>query len=557
MEMAMLPRIAMPVTVPVPSPQEQVSTAASGPGRLLAPEALANLRAAVLLRLLEAMMRQIERSGDGNDTALQLLGVLFEAMKELPARNGRDDEASRRLSNLLSRLPPELRPRMERLLAAAFSTAPTRVLMEIIRNPGGPDARQLAQTLLAAAGEMAEGEQPPSKRNHDLSASGARLPATWRNEGRDLPSGAANGASGDGRALQAALRRLFGGGADLHPGRVGQDGGSATAAPAAPLRKAGEAAAERANADARANERQGEGARTASTFRSGVSSTGFDDESLAPDAPQSAWRGAATVARPASRRFHRNRKAALRCRSGAAAAARGESRAGHDGMLRLMAKIVANLTEDDALILRLLLQAPLPDPAAADASNQSQLPGSDETTDARRTGVGLRAGEAKGSGPPADPAAMTPTESDAETASTAAASRPKDNAETLPKPKAPGDEPPVRAAANAAVLPDRPAERPPVPLVGREGLPVPFVPYPPPLDGLDTRKDAGRDEPDEEMPDAAGEDEDEGQDAQDGEGDEPSQEETDADPAGRTADEHADPPDPGFAFYRTLGDDWT
>ncbi|HVK92454.1 MAG TPA: hypothetical protein VM468_13800, partial [Mycoplana sp.] len=310
-----------------------MSTAASGPGRLLAPEALANLRAAVLLRLLEAMMRQIERSGDGNDTALQLLGFLFDAMKELPARNGRDDEASRRLSNLLSRLPPELRPRMERLLAVAFSTAPTRVLMEIIRNPGGPEARQLAQTLLAAAG--AEGEQPPPKRSHDLSASGARLPAMWRKEGRDLPSGAANGASGDGRALQAALRRLFGGAADMHPGRVGRDDGPGAAAPAAPLRAAGEAAAERANADARANERQGEGARTASTFRSGVSSTGFDDESLAPDAPNAHRMTRGGDGREAGKTAGSTaiRTPPSYAATGAAAAARGESRAGHDAML--------------------------------------------------------------------------------------------------------------------------------------------------------------------------------------------------------------------------------
>ncbi|WP_108001696.1 hypothetical protein [Mycoplana dimorpha] len=514
----------------------------------MTPEALANLRAAVLLRLLEAMMRQIERSGDANDAALQLLGVLFEALKELPGRNGGDDEASRRLTNLLGRLPPELRPRMERLLAAAFSGVPTRVLMESIRNPGGPDAGRLAQTLLKAADGMASVERSPASRGSDLSAARFTLPVTWGKEGTYLPPEAANGASGDGRALQAALRRLFGGGAEPHSGRVRQAGGSGAAAPPTALRNPHESP-ERPPVGARVNDRQGEGARPANANRSGGDGTVPAGRSLEPGRLPRMGLGSG---RDAGKTAGAPQYLPPDVTPGAAAQVHG--RAGHDGMLRLMAQIVAKLSEDDALILRLILQAPLPEFAA---SAELPLPGANEESEARRAGAGAQAGGAKGSDLPADPASKA-AQGNVDAASAAAVSRQKDNAEPLPKSAAgaAAGEQPARAAAGAPIGPDRPAERLPMAFVGREAMPVPFVPYPPSQDDVITRKDAGRDEDDGAMQDDSGDEENEKQDARHGEGDEPSQQESHAGEPIGLADEH-DAPDPGFAFYGNLGDDWT
>ena len=543
--MAMLPRIALPVTAPVPPSQEPVTSPLSGHGRMT-PEALANLRAAVLLRLLEAMMRQIERSGDGNDAAVQLLGVLFEALKELPGRNGGEDEASRRLTNLLGRLPPELRPRMERLLAAAFSGVPTRVLMEIIRNPGGPDAGRLAQTLLKAADGMAGVERSPPTRGSELSAARFLPPAILRNEGPYLPPEAANGASGDGRALQAALRRLFGGGTEPHSGRMMQAGGSDAAASPTTLRNPDEAP-ERPRGGERVNDRQGEGGSPANANRSGGYGTVPAGRRLEADAlPRTAIGSSRDAGKTAGAPQH------LPPDITPGAAAQVLGRAGHDGMLRLMAHIVAKLSEDDALILRLILQAPLPDSAA---SAELPLPEANEEAEARRAGAGAQAGGAKGSGLPADPASKA-AQGNVDAASATAVSERKDDAEPLPKSGAgaAGGEQSARAATGAPIGPDRPAERLPMAIIGREAMPVPFVPYPPSQDDVVTRKDAGRDEDDEAMADDRGDEENEKQDARRDEGDEPSEQEADADPA-RTADAH-DAPDPGFAFYRNLGDDW-
>mgnify|MGYP001339339073 CR=1 FL=1 len=121
---ALAPQASAPVDAGTVRPQPSATT-------------LANLKAEVLLRLVEAMLRHMPR-GQEAGAKRSLLETLLSALKALP---GREAENARRLADLLAKLPPEARPSVEKLIGTVLSSLPTRSLAEILRNPNGPEAQ--------------------------------------------------------------------------------------------------------------------------------------------------------------------------------------------------------------------------------------------------------------------------------------------------------------------------------------------------------------------------------------------------------------------------------
>ncbi|MBD9374208.1 hypothetical protein IB238_16420 [Rhizobium sp. ARZ01] len=548
----MLPRIATPITVPIPSQEATNEVAPGGSRPALSAEALTNLRAALVLRLLEALMRQVGQNGDKGNVALQLLDVLFAAMKALPPRNGQDNEPARRLAALLSRLPAEMRPSIERLLTTAFSVASTRVLMETIRNPGGPDAQRLAQALLhAAAAEQHDGEQPAARGESQRFANlDARLAASARNVRQGLSPGAGATSPGNGGELQAALRRLFETGIDSRTAVARSPAPTqAPATPVAPAETSGHGADRGQNTGVpRSNESTRANSQAASSTAPGQLASGMDEG-------QSSHIEADNDDRPIGKS------------TGATENARDEAvkRANvptQESVRQLIAGIVSNLTEDETLILRLLLGAPLPESSApsGDQSLPPEPPADNSASGQPAEGADLSNDAAARSRAGLDPSSLEAAEGDTD-ASKAPVARQEDGGDEALKPE--NSDKAVRPAANAVPQPDRPAERLPIPVVIREGIGAPVVPYLPAQDDLDSL-DAVQEEKaedDEEGSDTDGENEtDEGS----GEGNDqdlPMEQEPVADPdlARRRSriEAFVGPPDPGFTFYQKLGDYWT
>lgn len=528
----MLPRIA--TSVQMPPPQEQ-GEAGAGARPAPSPEALANLRAALLLRLIEAMMRQFEQGGgdlgDNGSGTRQLLELLFAAMKELPAGGGRSNEAWRRLTAILSRVPAEMRPAIERLLTAAISTAPTKVLMEALRSPQGPQAQRLAQALLSA-GDRASGSPAVAGAGQRVSAVNAQWLVSASVARQDAGSPTGRGASGEERSVQSALRRLFEGGSGARPREAEPTDGVAGAP-----RPAQETARPVLLPDSRVDgavepRRQAEGSQPANRPQVHL-----------------ADRGGSAPAGPADSESARGERAA----GVEPKILTGEARVKQD-VLRLIARTISSLTEDDVLILRLLLQAPL-----------SELPS--EASEPRRSAAGTQPGQpsashpgARDAGASAQPGAGMPAQVAADARPTAAPS-PQPGVDTMPADVADrGDDAPVRIAANAGALPERAAERPmPAPML-REGLAAAFVPYLPAQEELEANDRPAREEADEEeLSEEAGDGGADERDAEEEPADQQQAAEADPDLARRRRklEELAGPPDPGFVFYQRLGDYWT
>ncbi|MFD1329955.1 hypothetical protein [Mycoplana ramosa] len=552
----MLPRLAMQVTVSTPLPDP---TTEGGQRPVLSAEALANLRAALVLRLLEAMMRQIGQRGDKGNVAHQLLDVLFAAMKTMPPRDGKDDEPAKRLAILLSRLPSEMRPSIERLLTTALSVASTRVLMEIIRNPGGRDAQRLAQALLAATTETATVDRALGKVNPRFAGLEAQLAASSRNFGRDQHSGATNPGAGDSRALQAALRRMFEAGAQAQPspGRSRGEPGQATTL---------------ARMAMQASVAAGTGTQGAASALQVSTHGSFDGARLGFDAARAAedrltgqsLLDADAGDRQTGKANSLGRPPEHAANSAAVNAPAVGARASQESVQRLIAGLIANLTDGEALVLRLLLEAPLPE--APDAVNQSPLPEpaiDDPAADRRAFDAKPGATDRPVGNEPGPPRPL-PTEDagdDAGPAAVPAALREEESVEG-PQPRTEQGEKFVRTAANAVPQLDRPLERLPIPLALRDGIGFPVVPHQPAQDDIDSEKAPRPDEGNEE------ETSDRGGDNQSGDGkedasdeDQQTQEPADTDPdlARRRSrmEEFVGPPDPGFAFYQRLGEYWT
>lgn len=548
----MLPRMATQVTVPTPLSD---STTEGGQRPVLSAEALANLRAAVVLRLLEAMMRQIDQRGDKGNVAHQLLDVLFAAMKTLPPRDGKDNEPAKRLANLLSRLPAEMRPPIERLLTTALSVASTRVLMEIIRNPGGRDAQRLAQTLLATPARTPDVDRVAGRLNQRFAGLEAQLAASSRNLGREVAAGGMKPGAADGKALQAALRKMFEAGVEARPSHNRSGIEPRQTMTSAASRMPRQASAVPGTAQSAASAAQG--ATRAGTERLGAAPDTSDGQPLLDTDAENDHRPIGKTGPLGGSREDPAPSASTKAPAHAAPTTQ-------ESVQRLIAGLVANLTDDEALVLRLLLEAPLPEaPPGVDQTPLPEHAADDAAPDPRaldaRPGATVRAGGnepdppgpslSDGAGDEATPTAVPVTPHEDE------------NAEAL-QPKPEQGEKLARAAANAVPQLDRPLEKLPVPLALREGIGFPVVPHQPAQDDFDSGE-AVRQEKDEEegTSDAGGENE-PGEGNEDA-GDEDLQTEqpADADPdlAGRRSKiaELVGPPDPGFAFYQRLGDYWT
>jgi hypothetical protein len=152
-EAGMLPRVATTTGTSQPSPALPAGGSVDAIARpQLSAAALANLRADVLLRLIETMLKHMPPSAEANPSR-DLLETLLVALKTLPGREG---ETGRKLADILAKLPPELRPSVEKLISTVLSSMPTRSLIEIIRNPNGPEAQKLA-TLIATSLALPDG----------------------------------------------------------------------------------------------------------------------------------------------------------------------------------------------------------------------------------------------------------------------------------------------------------------------------------------------------------------------------------------------------------------
>lgn len=523
----MLPRIATPVTVPTPSPQEHAGEAGTIQRPSLSAESLANLRAAVVLRLLEAMRHHIEQGdkgpSDAGNAARQLLDILFEAMNGIPYGDGKTNEAARRLALLLARLPAEARPAMERLLTTVISAAPTRVLMEIIRSPGGPEAQRLALALLTAAGRIAPAENQSSNTSAQRFATvETQLIASAMNPRKEgtLQTGR-SGPTGDGRSLQAALIRLFEGAIEPHPEQGAPDemASGTTRSP-------------------RASHSEAQHVQTSQ--RSGISApihVGAEkQETQADGGIAETFDGSADI----------DDSSATRAGEATAKQPLREVRATQDGMLRRISAIVANLSEDDALVLRLILQAPLPElPAPGVAERRpanTSVPTSGSLADSSDLAF----------------AAEREQSDEAVAARTKPASRPGESSDSS-QAEPDRNEAAARTAANAGALPERPAERALAPAVMRDGVPVAFVPYLPAQDEVEVPEMPRVDEGEEEelSEDSGGSETGQG-DSDDEAPNEQLEQEDDPDLERRRqkVERFVSPPGPGDAFYQKLGDYW-
>ena len=204
----MLPRLAI-ATATTPTGQTPAASGALASGRTPAAEVIANLRAEVLLRLVETMLKQLQRGQSQNGPANALLEILLDALKTMPAGSSERGEGLRDIAAILARVPPEARPAVERLLHKTIASLPTRILVEILRNPESPAAQKLASMIALLSAADADAPDVHSDRPRAIVALEAKL-AESHTERRPFPR-RENGliGRGDARALQAELRRLF------------------------------------------------------------------------------------------------------------------------------------------------------------------------------------------------------------------------------------------------------------------------------------------------------------------------------------------------------------
>lgn len=252
----MLPRVAPTTgtTQPTPAPAAGASVdAAVRPPTSAA--ALANLRAEVVLRLIETLLKHMPRTGVPSPNR-DLLETLLTVLKTLPGREG---ESGRKLADLIAKLPPEMRPAVEKLISTVLSSLPTRTLVEIVRNPNGPEAQKLA-TLLATnltaqdnhttEGHAASGQSTQQK---PAALTAQQLAVVGRHSLQQAAQ-MAQLLSGDARSLQAMLKRIFDfdGGSKPNSANTRAADISGTAAKPAAESKAAETTAKTEGADKQA-----------------------------------------------------------------------------------------------------------------------------------------------------------------------------------------------------------------------------------------------------------------------------------------------------------------
>lgn len=203
----MLPRVAPTTGTTQPTPALTAGASVDAVAKTsLSAAALANLRAEVVLRLIETLLKHMPHTGEPSPNR-DLIEALLTVLKTLP---GRDGESGRKLADLIAKLPPEMRPAVEKLISTVLSAVPTRTLVEIVRNPNGPEAQKLATllatNLIAEDNHATEGHTAGTQRPTALTAQ--QLAVIGRHSLQQAAQ-MAQLLSGDARALQVMLKRVF------------------------------------------------------------------------------------------------------------------------------------------------------------------------------------------------------------------------------------------------------------------------------------------------------------------------------------------------------------
>jgi hypothetical protein len=551
----MLQRVATTSGIVQPLPQAGVSADAAARPQLSAP-ALANLKAEVLLRLIETMLKHMPRTTEAT-AGRDLLETLLAALKTMPGQEG---ENARKLADIIAKLPPELRPSVEKLIGTVLSAMSTRNLIEIVRNPNGPDALKLAHMLatslhlddLPATG--AERQQRP------VGLTAQQLAAVGRHGTQQAVQTAQM--LGDARLLQTTLKRIF----DLDgnskpralPGQIAE-GGADRQASAGAIRSLTDtrlpAEAQSPAQAAKASSQQPVEATRAALRHNGNAEdvqVATSKRDALPERMQGANAPGQALARTVLEAVARDVSPAV--------------------LMRAVAHLAANLSPEEATFLRTLLERPF-DPAMEDELalivreqvEDSAEEGGDTQAAARLRKAGPQAAQPSAlHGAVADEALPLPQAKDA--AQLAAAQAGKLGTDTTP-PSSLLQQPateraealPLPQARDATLLAaDATPEKLLATAVLREGVPLAFVPY------LPAEEDVVWPESREAEKDEAADDgqtgEDGGEPAEDDPGQEAAEEEPEtADMARRRekAAEMVGVMEPGLVFYQKLGDYWT
>ena len=513
----MLPRVAPTTGVSEPSPALAAGAtvdAAARPQPTAA--ALANLRAEVLLRLLETMLKHMPPMAEANP-GRDLVETLLAMLKTM---QGREGEAGQKLSDLIAKLPADLRPGVEKLVGTALSAMPTRSLIEIVRNPNGPEAQKLA-TLLSAS--LGLGENPADGAGNQarpLGLTAQQLAAVSRS-GQQQPAQTLP-AVADARLLQAALKRLFDVDGSARPRSLPGQPNAVAADHQTP------AGGTRVSAEPAGTVR-GEA-------RMPLPATAADDQPVEAAAAALRHNGSAEeLEAPAVKRADMPGRAETTNSAGQALARSVMQAVTRDLppalLMQAVAHLVENLSPEEATFLRALLERPF------DLATEQEI-----ATIVREQAEGA-----------ADPDGMPEAgKVRASHAQPAAAQAPAETNEPLPAAQA-------REAAQPVAVPDALPDRMVPAAALREGVPLAFVPYLPAEEDLDW-KDAAK----------ASEDEEADENGNDGENGEASGEEADKEAVAEDDPESADMArrrektaemvrviEPGLAFYQKLGDYWT
>ncbi|MCF3638978.1 hypothetical protein LXM94_03235 [Rhizobium sp. TRM95111] len=169
---------------------------------------LASLRAALILRLIETLHRQIQAGGHRADPMHDMIEALLDAMEPGFSDLG-PAEKIERFARLLDRLPAAQRRSMEKLLQTALLALPTRMLMEAVRNPDGREARQLAAAVL----QNPEFLERPAEGDHEPATQLTALQTRLSDAAARLPPQSTY-ATADAKTLQTLLRHYFESGAE-------------------------------------------------------------------------------------------------------------------------------------------------------------------------------------------------------------------------------------------------------------------------------------------------------------------------------------------------------
>ncbi|WP_439615007.1 hypothetical protein [Shinella sp.] len=524
----MLPRVAPTTGALQPSLALQAGTPVEAAVKpQLSAAALANLRAEVLLRLIETMLKHMPRTSEPSPSR-DLLETLLAALKTLPGREGED---GRKLADILAKLPPELRPAVEKLIGTVLSAMPTRSLVEVVRNPNGPEAQKLAILLTAsldaddlpAAG--AERQQKP------LGLTAQQLAAVGRHGPQQTAQ--ATQIAGDARALQTVLKRIF----DLDSGSKPRTVSTARAVETELARPAALAGSNRLPVQANTT------VRTELPVPAPIAKVADRPPVEATEAVtrDNVDTEETQKAAPAVKRDEIPAKAQTANAAGQALARSVLQAVARDLpqalVMQAVAHLVENLSPEEAKFLQALLEQPI-DPPAEQNQNplRTELPEqvAEQAVEAETVADGGKVRAETAQSTPALPRQTAEL----------------DDAVPLPQPRET-----VRAAVAADTTPERLLAATVLP---REGVPLAFVPYLPAeedLEWFETRDT----EKDEEQ--AESESEGDGEDADpDASGDEPEEatpETTDMVRRREKTAEMVGVIEPGLVFYQKLGDYWT